>query len=124
MPTNTVYDFYQLTGSQELVSIKVTIGYAQSSTSSVTLTDLVSGVTTTLSKEQDGSFILELGSNVRLNRHELRVYSFITDVQRQFDVCSLTLVISGGAEPKSWVLHQKSEDFKTYPFLAVIGLYK
>jgi hypothetical protein len=115
---NTIYDFYQLNDTDQPVYLEVTIGYAQSGTTTACLRKGDVCVAKT------DSFYLTVGTNKELQREELRIESLVTDVQKDFNVCSATYILSGGSETKSWVLHQQSEDHKTYPFLAVFGLFR
>lgn len=112
---NVVYDLYQVHNSDDPVFLTLTVGHAQDGSTEVKLDGQQVGDT------QVNSFRMELGTNKDLVNKELKITSLVTDVQKEIDVVSITVVLSGGAEIASWVMVQQSEDYESYPFRCAIG---
>ncbi len=91
----TLVDFYQITKSDDPVTLEVIIGDAQNAVSTLRL-----GATKISSKDSGGdftrSFKVELGKNSDLNNQTLNLTTIVHEISPSTTRTSVTIKLSGG----------------------------
>ncbi|GAB4023165.1 hypothetical protein [Spirosoma koreense] len=105
-PKSALIDFYEVNGSDEPITLRVTVSYKQNAVTSVRINERP-----VLPPDGQGagesfvrSFATELGTNQDLIDKELVMKTFVHDINDEDNRTGLIIHLSGGVKERTWEL--------------------